>query len=128
MKRLRRMRPLRNDTRILVLSLHDGAIKRDSSSKKVQPLRNRRALQFALNDPRIMVTADFPSVINGLAGESIEEIEWKRRRLPFFRSMRNRVQWLGLFSMEKLKGLIYIVIHECNSSLEIRLYLRLISL
>lgn len=90
MKRLRRMRPLRNDTRILVLSLHDGAIKRDSSSKKVQPLRNRRALQFALNDPRIMVTAD--SVINGLAGESIEEIEWKRRRLPFFRSMRNRVQ------------------------------------
>lgn len=78
------------DTRVLVLSSHGGAIKRDSSSKKVQPLRNRRALQFALNDPRIMVTADFPSVINGLAGESIEEIEWKRP--PFFRSMRNRVQ------------------------------------
>lgn len=75
-------------TRVPVLSLHDGAIKRDSSSKKVQPPRNRRALQFALNDPRIMVTADdSPSVINGRAGESIEGIERDRRKPPFFFSL-----------------------------------------
>lgn len=122
------MRPLLRHTRVPVSSLHDGAIKRDSSSKKVQPPRNRRALQFALNDPRIMVTADdSPSVINGRAGESIEGIERKRRKPPFFSplffsiySAQSRVQRLGLFSLDnwgknqtELKGLILHCVFHC---------------